>query len=149
MKGIIYCYCSITSGKKYIGQTIHEQHRKNQHRHDSNRGVDNKFYRAVKKYGWDDFIYGVIEECSESDLNEREKHYINLYDTYNVGYNANVGGDGQRGFTFSQASREKMASKKRGWTPPNKKYFTEEEWRKAKREADRRYRAKRKLAQGD
>ena len=141
MTGIIYCYYCIPTGKKYIGQTVYEERRKRQHRHDCKRGIDNKFYRAVRKYGWDQFIYGIIEEYEIEFLAEKEIHYINHYDTYNNGYNSTTGGDGVGGCSPSKETRKKMSesAKNRKGIPSNKKYFTEEEKREAKRKRDREY----------
>lgn len=36
----------------------------------------------------------MIEEVALNNLNERERHYINSYDSYSNGYNATKGGDG-------------------------------------------------------
>ena len=142
MKGVIYCYHCIPTGKKYIGQTIHKENRKRQHANDCERGVNNKFYRAVRKYGWEFFIYGIIEEYDVDVLNEQELFYIDYYDSYNNGYNSTIGGEGVRGFNPSKETRKKqsVAAKNRGCT--NKKYFTEEEKREAKRKRDRKYQQK-------
>ncbi len=144
MKGVIYCYHCISTGKKYIGQTVYEERRKRQHKHDCKRGVDNKFYRAVKKYGWDKFIYGIIAEYDVKVLEEQEVYYIDWYDTYNNGYNSTIGGEGVGGFSPSEETRKKMSesAKNRSNPPHNKKYFTEEEKREAKRERDRKYQQK-------
>jgi len=144
MKGVIYCYHCISTGKKYIGQTVHEEHRKKQHRHDCKRGVDNKFYRAVRKYGWDKFIYGIIEEYDVDLLAEQEIYYIDCYDSYKNGYNSTTGGDGVGGCSPSEETRKKMSesAKNRKGIPSNKKYFTEEEKRESKRERDRKYQQK-------
>ena len=144
MKGVIYCYHCISTGKKYIGQTVHEERRKRQHRHDCKRGVDNKFYRAVRKYGWDNFIYGIIEECDFEVLEEQEVHYIDCYGTYNNGYNSTIGGEGVGGYFPSEETRKKMSesAKNRKGIPSCKKYFTEEEKREAKRKRDREYQQK-------
>ena len=141
MKGVIYCYHCIPTGKKYIGQTIHEEHRKRQHEHDCKRGVDNKFYRAVRKYGWEMFIYGIIEEYDPDVLAEQEVYYIDCYNTYNNGYNSTIGGEGVGGFSPSEETRKKqsIAAKNRTDVRPNKKYFTEDEKREAKRKRDREY----------
>lgn len=144
MKGVIYCYHCISTGKKYIGQTIHEKHRKRQHWHDCERGVDNKFYRAVRKYGWEFFIYGIIEKYDVDVLNEQELFYIDYYDSYNNGYNSTIGGEGVRGFSPSEETRKKqsVAAKNRTDIRHNKKYFAEEEKREAKRKKDREYQQK-------
>jgi group I intron endonuclease len=148
MKGVIYCYHCISTGKKYIGQTVHEERRKRQHKHDCKRGVDNKFYRAVRKYGWNKFIYGIVEEYDVDLLAEQEIYYIDCYDSYNNGYNSTIGGEGVGGCSPSEETRKKMSesAKNRSNPPHNKKYFTEEEKREAKREAkrerDRKYQQK-------
>ncbi|NBP03736.1 MAG: hypothetical protein EBU90_27285 [Proteobacteria bacterium] len=144
MKGVIYCYHCIPTGKKYIGQTIHEEHRKRQHEHDCKRGVDNKFYRAVRKYGWELFIYGIVEEYGADVLTEQEIYYIDCYDSYKNGYNSTIGGEGIGGFSPSEETRKKMSesAKNRKGIPSNKKYFTEEEKREAKRKTGRKYQQK-------
>lgn len=142
MTGIIYCYYCIPTGKKYMGQTVHEERRKRQHRHDCKRGVDNKFYRAVRKYGWHQFIYGIMEEYEIEFLTEKEIHYINHYDTYNNGYNSTTGGDGVGGCSPSEETRKKMSESAKNRKCNNKKYVIEEEKREAKRKRDREYQQK-------
>ena len=51
-------------------------------------------YDAIKKYGKEHFYIELIEETNSPD--EREKFWIEYYDTFNNGYNATVGGDGKR-----------------------------------------------------
>ena len=141
MTGIIYCYYCIPTGKKYIGQTVHEERRKRQHKHGCKRGIDNKFYRAVRKYGWNKFIYGIIGEYDTKVLNEKELFYIDYYESYNNGYNSTIGGEGVRGFSPSEETKKKqsISAKNRSNPPHNKKYFTEEEKKEAKRKRDRKY----------
>jgi len=141
MKGVIYCYHCISTGKKYIGQTVSEKRRKLQHKHDCSRGVDSKFYRAVRKYGWDNFIYGIIDEYDADILNEQEIFYVDKYDAYHNGYNSTIGGEGARGFVPSENTKKKqsISAKNRSNPPHNKKYFTEEEKIEAKRKRDREY----------
>ena len=86
--GIIYCYTNKNTGKKYIGQTIHPEQRKRNHLHEAIvKESDYYFHRSIRKYGWDAFDYEVLEDNVEN-LNERENHYINTYDTlWPNGYN--------------------------------------------------------------
>ena len=35
----------------------------------------------------DDFNFEVLQECSLNELNELEEYWINIYDSYNNGYN--------------------------------------------------------------
>jgi len=113
MKGVIYCYHCIPTGKKYVGQTVDENGRKKKHLSDS-KVQDLKFYRAVRKYGWENFIYGVIDEFNENVLNEREIFYIEKYDSFKNGYNSTSGGEGLRGYKFTQETRELLSKLKKG-----------------------------------
>ena len=95
--GIIYCYHNVINGKKYIGQTINESQRRSYHKTQHTRVTqsNNKFVNALKKHGFDSFIYGVIEECNNESLDERERYYIDLYNSQVNGYNTLKGGTGQ------------------------------------------------------
>ena len=50
-------------------------------------------YRAFRKYGIENFEFSVLEECSSLELNEKEKYYIEKYNSLYDGYNQTVGGD--------------------------------------------------------
>ena len=96
MKVIIYCAHCICTGKKYIGQTRKElKERIRQHKNScfSNKHKDIKFYNAIKKYGWENFIWGVIEEGDIDIWNFREIYWIEKYNTYRDGYNLTEGGN--------------------------------------------------------
>jgi group I intron endonuclease len=94
-KGIIYCAHCIPTGKKYIGKTLKcLERRKSSHKSAAKYEKRNlKFYNAIKKYGWNSFIWGVIEECDVELLNEQEVFWIDKYNTYYKGYNSTLGGD--------------------------------------------------------
>ena len=94
-KGKIYCAHCISTGKKYIGQT--RQHllcnRIANHFVVANKNYsDGKFQKALKKYGRNGFIWGVIEECDISLLNDKEIYWIAEYKTVENGYNLSSGG---------------------------------------------------------
>jgi group I intron endonuclease len=92
-QGKIYCAHCIFTGKKYIGQTITLlEYRVSQH-FTLSKGNHHKFANALKKYGRDGFIWGVIEECGKSLLNDREVYWIEKYNTYKKGYNSTTGGN--------------------------------------------------------
>ena len=48
--------------------------------------------KAIQKYGVDNFIFEVIEECSINELDEKEQNYIKQYDSQKTGYNIQKGG---------------------------------------------------------
>jgi group I intron endonuclease len=68
------------SGKIYIGQSVDIDNRFNAYKKLRCKGQI-KLYNSLVKYGWDNHITEIIEECDESKLLERET-YWKLY--YNV-----------------------------------------------------------------
>ena len=58
-------------------------------------GIDtpagNKLYTAMEECGLWNFSFELLEECNAEDLNEKERNYIDIYDTKNNGYNSTVG----------------------------------------------------------
>lgn len=88
----VYKITNSLNGKSYIGQSKDIKKRFNTHKSAINRSLDDPrgqgpLYDAMRKYGVDNFVFEVLEECSESELDEREEYYISLYDSVNNGYN--------------------------------------------------------------
>lgn len=94
-QGKIYCAHCIFTGKKYIGQTRQRLlcNRIASHFVDASKGYrKGKFYSALRKYGRNGFIWGVIEECDFDILNDKEIYWIAEYKTVENGYNLSPGG---------------------------------------------------------
>lgn len=92
----IYKITNNINGKAYIGQSIHVEERLRQHQTQyTYKDIDKPLYLAFTKYGIENFSFEVLEECKEENLNEREIYWIDYYDTYYNGYNANRGGTGR------------------------------------------------------
>jgi len=89
----VYCFHNLINGKKYIGASINVEDRRRAHKsnHLCDRYSHLPFYCALKYYGWDNFVWGVIEECNKDELSEKERTWITHYDTTNHGYNCQVG----------------------------------------------------------
>jgi len=60
----------------------------------ASRIEDSKFYRAMRKYGEENFYIELLETVAIESLNDREKYWIKQYDSYYNGYNSTFGGDG-------------------------------------------------------
>ena len=84
MKGI-YKITS-PSNKIYIGQSIDIERR---FRHYKRMVCKDqvKIYNSFLKYGVDAHIFEVLELCDTEELNNRERHYQNLYDSVANGLN--------------------------------------------------------------
>lgn len=94
----IYKITNQINGKAYIGKTMKTiSERWNEHCQDYSRPHCEKrpLYRAMLKYGVQNFSIEQIEECSANDLNNRERYWIEYFKTFKEGYNATLGGDGR------------------------------------------------------
>ena len=86
----IYKITNTINNKTYVGKTtksIQERFRKHQQ---SAKYGNTYLYRAMVKYGVDNFKIEIVEEC-EGDLNDRERHWIA---ELRPEYNMTGGGDG-------------------------------------------------------
>ena len=54
-----------------------------------------KLYRAMRKFGLKNFYFDLIEKCNNDIVFEREKYYIELYNSVVNGYNEAIGGKGK------------------------------------------------------
>jgi group I intron endonuclease len=78
-------------GKVYIGCSKNMEYRKNLYKN-YRVSTQKLIYESLIKYGWGNHIWEEIEYTF--DLKEREKYWINEYDSFKDGLNSNVGGGG-------------------------------------------------------
>ena len=88
----IYKIENQVNGKVYIGQSINITQRWRQHRTYYQIDMDKVLYKAMRKYGIENFSFEVIEECEATKLNDREIYWIEYYNSYYEGYNSDKGG---------------------------------------------------------
>lgn len=101
--GKIYLITNDINSKVYVGQTIQTLSKRfSGHCCYSKSDKSNNMYikRAIHKYGRDKFHITLLEECPTNLLNEREKYWINYYDSYNNGYNLTKGGQDSNYFNL-------------------------------------------------
>ena len=80
----IYKITNKLNGKSYVGQSVDIVHRWYQHK----TGGELAIGKAIQKYGVDNFIFEIIEECNVNMLDEREKYWILKLNTLSPnGYN--------------------------------------------------------------
>lgn len=109
---IIYKITCIKNGKVYIGQTSepiekrfkrHMGYQKNEH--------DTKFYRAVRKYGPENFEIKAIDYSdNQSELDAKEIFWINFFDSVHKGYNSKNSSGKCGGDTLSNHPNKKDIS---------------------------------------
>lgn len=98
----IYKITNNINGKSYIGQSINILQRWKAHKNKF-KTEEYPLYRAMRKYGIENFSFEIIEECSEKDLNEREIYWIKFFQSFGEkGYNLTRGGEGQRHYDIEK-----------------------------------------------
>lgn len=94
----IYKITNKLNNKIYIGQSVNISYRWTAHRcrpfNENSNQYNSSLYKAIRKYGIENFQFEVLEECLKSELNDKEKYYISLFDSTNPkkGYNLTTGG---------------------------------------------------------
>lgn len=119
----IYKIENLVNGKIYIGQSKHIKQRWSEHKKElkANRHGNQYLQRAWNKYGEDNFSHTILEECDESCLDDRERYYIELYNSFDsdIGYNLTDGGGRNR--NISDHTREILSNSVSGVKHPNRK----------------------------
>lgn len=91
----IYSFQNLTNGKRYVGQSIDPERRKDDHLRAARLGHKSSLlYSAIRKYGPENFTFEILEECEVEQLNELEQRWIGVFDSANKekGYNMTNGG---------------------------------------------------------
>lgn len=127
----IYKITNTVNGKLYIGQSKRSiEKRFKRHLSDANNGVLNThFARAIRKYGSDNFTIELIDTAnSQAELNEKERYWIQYYNTVNNGYNETDALYKSGGNTYQSKTdddmviiSEKLRASKTGSLNPNAK----------------------------
>lgn len=60
----------------------------------------------MNKYGSENFIIKILEECSCEDASQKEQFWIQKLDTYNNGYNATLGGDSKHYYNYLEIANK-------------------------------------------
>lgn len=108
----IYMITNIVNGKVYIGQSQHIELRWQQHRNrpfnSSYKEYDSYFYRAIRKYGLENFTFEVLEECNLDELDEKEIFWIKKRNSTNPNYGYNLTDGGTTAVTFSKITKNEV-----------------------------------------
>ena len=115
MSYIVYVHVNKLNGKVYVGQTC----RKPNERWRNGKGYINNvhFYRAIEKYGWDNFDHKILYEgLTKEEADVKEIELIAFYDStnYEKGYNQTIGGDGTTGYKFTDEQRNAVSERQKG-----------------------------------
>lgn len=113
--GIIYKIENKVTGKTYIGQTTNPrgfngrydykgtgiERVYNYSLNKARQGIDynQHLFRSIEKYGIDAFVVDEVFDIADNkdELNEKERYYIEQFDSFKNGYNRSIGGDSVKG----------------------------------------------------
>lgn len=109
----VYCHTNKLNGKRYVGITSQKPERR---WGNGCNYVDNEyFYRAIKKYGWEEFTHEILfTNLSKKEAQEKEIYLIKKWclTDRNKGYNISRGGEGVN--SISDETRKKISDKRKG-----------------------------------
>ena len=90
----IYKITNTITDECYIGQSVDVYKRWCEHCK-CGLGIDtppgNKLYKAIQEYGLENFTFELLTECTQSELNEKERYFIELYQADTFGFNSTGG----------------------------------------------------------
>jgi group I intron endonuclease len=120
----IYKAVNNVNGKVYIGFDSRWPNRKIVHK-SASKNQDGKFYRAIRKYGWNNFDWTILYQSKDRKhcLNEMETYFIEEHDSFNNGYNSTLGGDGSFGLKHTEETRKKISEKNKISKPQTKEHI--------------------------
>ena len=121
MKNISCIYKISSPSGFYIGSAKKFKGRRNQHLSQLRRGIHANIMlqRAFHKYGEENIVFSIIEECDNCDLIDREQFYI---DTLNPQYNIARTAGRMTGYKFTDEQKKRYRdSLLRNSTPEQRK----------------------------
>ena len=128
MEKIIGIYKITTpTDKIYIGQSTNCLIRKSYYSRAS-CAKQIRLHASLQKYGWKAHKFEIIHVCLESELNELEIYYIDLFKSFNTPHGLNLQSGGGN-YKLSEETKLKIGNKRRGkkgakHTEEHKKYMS-------------------------
>jgi len=115
----VYAHINKTNSKTYIGITSQDVNRRwrNGEGYKTGYKTETYFYNAIKKYGWDNFDHEIIaSRLTEIEAKKFEILLISKLETNDraKGYNLTLGGDGSKGFKYSDEAKLEMSKSRSG-----------------------------------
>lgn len=97
------------SGRIYIGQSTKIEKRKLDYKTLSKCKGQTKLYHSILKYGWDNHIFEVVEECKQENLNERERYWQDYFNCLKIGLNCKLTETSDKSGKISEETRKRMS----------------------------------------
>lgn len=105
----VYKHTNTCNDKCYIGITSQTPNKRWLNGYGYSK-TQPKFYNAIKKYGWDNFIHEILfENLTFEEANQKEIELIAFYNSCETGYNTSTGGSGNPGHEVTNEMRQRMS----------------------------------------
>lgn len=104
--GVIYKIVNRINGKIYVGR--------DKHNNPKYLGSGKLLHLAFKKYGIENFVKEIIEECDASLLDEREKYWIKELKSQDPAIGYNIAEGGHNDFTMNDYVKSKISKTLKG-----------------------------------
>lgn len=104
----VYLIKNKIDGKCYVGVSVDIKNRWRQHKSAISRQNNCvKIANAIRYHGLDSFEFSVIEQCSKHQFDEKERFWIEKYNSVLYGYNLTNGGNYRKSLSFE--TKKKMS----------------------------------------
>ena len=115
----IYLITNTSNGMHYCGQSVDISSRWQQHLTPNKSAIGTAIAEAPQR-----FTFRILERCPKEMLNDREKHYIQVYNcVWPLGYNKTSGGSS--GSAVSDATKKKMSEAKKNPSEETRRKMSE------------------------
>lgn len=96
----------------YIGQSVDIGRRINEHK--ACRNSNKNLSGSILKFGWNTHVVEILEVCDKSQLNDREKHYVDLYKSFSTVHGLNSTKGGRSRPIMTEETKRKIGEKSKG-----------------------------------
>lgn len=116
----IYKITNSIDNTNYIGKSKDIKTRIRKHKYRLTHGIHHNRHlqRAWDKYGAENFLFELLEECEVERLDMREIYFIYKYNSFHKGFNMSIGGDGCLGYKHTEQAKKKMRIRNTGKSNP-------------------------------
>jgi hypothetical protein len=99
------------SNKIYVGQSIDIERRFKHYKNLKEIKGQKKIYYSIKKYGYENHVFEILEKCNVDELDSKEEYWIVFYDSCNKGLNISEGGGSFGKFNKGKKRSTKVKNK--------------------------------------
>jgi group I intron endonuclease len=109
----IYKITNTINNKIYIGSAKNFYKRYLKHKENPR---ETHISRSFRKYGFENFVFEILETPDIFNLIEREQFWMDFYQSYNkkIGYNTRIKAESNLGFKHSIETRQKISNSQKG-----------------------------------